>query len=85
MGRLVTAINERLLGSPEFDAVKTATASFRELLDSAARRQVNEALAEASALVMDNDEPLLQALGRLREPPVQSSASKTPSSEMVQS
>ncbi|MHC4697611.1 MAG: hypothetical protein ACYTFA_12805, partial [Planctomycetota bacterium] len=52
MGRLATAIHEKLLGSPEFDAVKTATASFRELLDSAARRQVNEALAEASALVM---------------------------------
>lgn len=69
MGRLISVVYDRLLGSPEFDAVQDAARAFRALLESTARQLVDDAIAEASALVMDRDDPLVNALECLREPP----------------
>ncbi len=65
MGRLVLVVREKLLGSPEFQAVQAAAAGFREQLESTGRRLVDDAAAEAFALVMGDDEPLLSALEAL--------------------
>ena len=86
MQRLGVVIHEKLLGSPEFDAFKVATASFRALFESSARQCVDAPLSEASALVMDRDEPLLQALEHLRKPPAEGdSGAKTQDARVVQS
>lgn len=68
MGRLGAIIQEKLIGSPEFDAVTAAAESVRSLLESAGRKLADEAVTEAAALVMDSDEPLRQALEVLRNP-----------------
>lgn len=69
MGRLMTIVYEKLLGSPEFDAVHAASDGFRGRLESVGRTFVDEAVLEATALVMPCDDPLASALGKLREPP----------------
>ena len=69
MGRLVAVIEEKLLGSPEFDAVREATVAFRALLESTARQDAQRAITEATALVLDRNDPLVRALEVLREPP----------------
>jgi len=69
LGRLTTLVEEKLLGSAEFDAVQTATTTFQALLEANGRRLTNDAIAEAGALVMDHDYPLAKALESLREPP----------------
>ncbi len=69
MGRLVAVIEEKLLGSPEFDAVREATVAFRALLESTARQDAQSAITEARALVLDRNDPLVSALEVLRESP----------------
>lgn len=64
--RLAAVATERLLGSSEYDAVQSAAAAFRGQLVSAARQQVEETLADASALLMAHEEPLKVALESLR-------------------
>jgi hypothetical protein len=69
LGRLVAVVQEKLLGSPEFDAVRSAADGFRGRLESAGRVPAEEAVAEAEALVIPADDLLKSALEDLREPP----------------
>jgi hypothetical protein len=69
MGRLLMVIREKLIGSPEFDAVRAAADGFRSQLDRAGQALAEEVLAEASALIIPSDDPLIPALEVLREPP----------------
>jgi hypothetical protein len=62
VGRLIAVIQEKLLGSPEFDGVRNAAGAFRALLEANGRRLVEQAMSEASALVIAQDDPLLGAL-----------------------
>lgn len=68
-GRLAGAVQEKLMGSSELDAVRAAANDFREHLESAGRQLVDDAVAEASALVLGRGEPLAPALEVLRNPP----------------
>ena len=65
-GRLVDIVQEKLLGSPEFDAVRRAAGSFRENFVRHGAHLLEETVAEAKALVLAADDPLLEALERLR-------------------
>ncbi len=67
LGRLGTVIRERLLGTPEFEAVQAAAAAFRGQLETAGRELAAEAVTEASSLVMEEQEPLTVALRALRD------------------
>jgi hypothetical protein len=67
LGRLRAIIEERLLGSPELDAVRQAASGFLHLLEAAARRQVDGVLDEAGALVLDRHDALVEALSCLRD------------------
>ena len=69
MGRLLQLAQERLIGSEELAAVHKSAAAFRELLESGGRRLAEEAIAEASGLVMDRSDPLVGALECLRKQP----------------
>jgi hypothetical protein len=69
MGRFTGAVREKLLGSPELDAVQAAANGFREHLESTGRQLTDDAVAEASALVLGHGEPLAAALDVLRNPP----------------
>jgi hypothetical protein len=62
-------VQEKLLGSPQFDAVQAAATGFRERLETAGRQLVDDAAAEAATLVLAHDEPLTRALETLRDPP----------------
>ncbi len=66
-GRMTTLVQEKLLGSPEFDAVQQTTAAFRTRLESHARGLVDAAMAEAAALVLPPDDSLLNALSTLQD------------------
>ena len=66
-GRLVSVIQEQLVGSAEFNAVLTATSGFHALLRADGAQQIEEAVAEASSLVLDVTDPLAAALGTLRD------------------
>ena len=59
------------MGSSELDAVRAAANDFREHLESAGRQLVDDAVAEASALVLGRGEPLAHALEVLRNPPME--------------
>lgn len=72
MGRLMAVIRERLLGSPEYDAVRAAADGFRERLESVGRAMADQAIAEAAALVIPRDDVVASALEKLREPPEES-------------
>ena len=65
-GRLLAVVGERLIGSIELDAAYGAAAAFRALLESFGRQRVHECAAEASALVLDREDPLARALESLR-------------------
>ena len=67
MARLTAVIHEKLLGGAEYNAVQEATASFRARIEAAGRGFVDEAVTEASCLVMRRDEPLTQALQTVRD------------------
>jgi hypothetical protein len=64
-GRLAEVFREKLIGGPEFDAVRQAADRFRVLLESAGRDLVQARLAEAEALVLSADDALHVALDRL--------------------
>ncbi len=66
MGRLLQLARERLIGSDELAAVHQSAAAFRKLLESGGRRLAEDAIAEASGLVMDHSDPLVGALECLR-------------------
>lgn len=68
MGRMLTLVEEKLLGSKEFTAVHAAAAAFRLLLETQSRTACAEALAEAGAFVLPEADPLHGALETLREP-----------------
>lgn len=65
MGRLARVIQERLLGSPEFEAVQTAALRVRGLLTRAGQALITEVLTEAEAYVMPDHDPLARALESL--------------------
>ena len=65
LGRLTEVVYEKLLGSAEFDAVRTAAGLLRELLLQAGAAQAEQAQQEAAKLVLPADDPLATALQRL--------------------
>lgn len=69
LGRLTAIVEERLLGSPELDAVHAGARIFLGLLESNVRRLAEEAVAEASALVLDSADPMADALSCFRDLP----------------
>ncbi|MFQ5590757.1 MAG: GTPase domain-containing protein [Phycisphaerae bacterium] len=76
--RLAAAMRERLLGSPEFNTVKSAADAFRTLLDAGAQQYATAALNEASSLVMDEDTPILHALACVRDEPQKKNSNRGP-------
>jgi len=66
-GRLSAVLTEKLVGCPEFDAVREAASVFRDRLASFGRRQAEEIITDAAALVIDENEPLAAALATLRD------------------
>lgn len=66
MKRLALVIQEKLLGSPEFEAVQAAAHSLQTLLTRAGLTLIADVLAEAEAYVMPAHDPLAQALETLR-------------------
>jgi len=66
MGRLALVIQERLLGSPEFEAVQGAAHTLQGLLTRAGQELIANVLAEAEAYVMPVHDPLVPALETLR-------------------
>jgi hypothetical protein len=63
---LTAVIQEKLIGSPEFEAVQAAAASLREGLQAAGQALAAEAAAEAAAFVLPASDPLITALETLR-------------------
>ncbi len=66
IGRLSAVIQEKLLGSAEFEAVQASAAAFRGLLEDAGRELVAAAADEAAAYVMPSGDRLTAALEVLR-------------------
>ncbi len=66
MGRLALVIQEKLLGSPEFEAVQAAAHSLQGLLMRAGKELVTDVLTEAEAYVMPEHDALGTALETLR-------------------
>ncbi len=67
VGRLTEVIREKLVGSPEFDAVRQAAGRYRLALESAGRETARAALDQASALVLPTGDPTRAALETLRD------------------
>jgi hypothetical protein len=67
MGRLARLIHEKLLGSPEFEAVQTVALTLQGLLARAGQELIADVLAEAEAYVMPAHDPLARALETLRQ------------------
>jgi len=67
LGRLSAALTEKLMGSPELDAVRDAAAAFCDRLAAFGRDRADAALREAQALVMRKNDPLAQALEAVRQ------------------
>lgn len=67
MGRLTVVLQEKLMGSAEFDAVRVAAESYRMLIEAAGRREVSQAMVEASSLVIPPQDPLIEAMEVLSE------------------
>lgn len=65
MGRLLSIVQERLVGSAELAAVNQAAAALRDRLRAAGMDDVEAAVAEASALVLPEGDPLRYALEQL--------------------
>ncbi|HNQ23387.1 MAG TPA: hypothetical protein PKK06_09865 [Phycisphaerae bacterium] len=61
-GRLLEVVQEKLLGSPEFAAVRAAAAEFRALLAESGRLQAQQGISAAAQLVLPPDDPLATAL-----------------------
>ena len=64
VGRLSQIIHEKLLGSPQWDAVQASAADFRAAIRSAGLARAQQAIAEADAYVMHDDNPLASALAQ---------------------
>lgn len=62
LSRLTGVVQEKLLGSAEWTAVREAAENLRGVLEQDARRQLDPFLAEAQNLVLDEREPLRAAL-----------------------
>ena len=65
-GRLAAVVEEKLMGSEEFDAVIAAAMDIRSALETQCVLDMKAALREAEALVLRSDDPLAQALEALR-------------------
>lgn len=63
---LVSVIQEKLLGSPEFEAVQNAAALFHTQLEDLGRDLVAAAVDEAAAYVMPEGDPLALSLETIR-------------------
>lgn len=59
-------IQEKLIGSPEFEAVQEAGATLRELLETTGRAAVADVVNEATTYVMPADDPVAAALETLQ-------------------
>ena len=70
--RLAATVQEKLLGSPQFDAVQAAATGIRDRFELAAHQLMDDALAEAATLILAPDAPLTRALETLRNPPEES-------------
>ncbi|MCG8685530.1 MAG: hypothetical protein MI892_11685, partial [Desulfobacterales bacterium] len=66
MRQLVSVIQEKLIGSPEFEGVQSAATALKDVLEDAGRAWVEHAVAEADQFVMSAEEPLASALDTLR-------------------
>jgi hypothetical protein len=66
-GRLVKVVEEKLVGSREFEAVREAASGFRALLEEQGRRIADEAIDEARGLVLPPDDELASSLETLRD------------------
>lgn len=67
MARLVEIVREKLLASPEFNAVHTAAEQFRRLLEEHGQAAAHELERSARRLTLAPGEPLLEALCALRD------------------
>ncbi len=66
LGRLVAVVQEKLLGSAEFDTVQESAVTFHNLLTTVGRRLVSDMGAEGHTLVMESNDPLAIALDKVR-------------------
>lgn len=66
-GRLSAVLAEKLVGCPEFDAVRDSVSVFRDHLASFGRRQAEAIINDAVGLVIDEDDPLAAALKTLQD------------------
>jgi hypothetical protein len=64
--RFVTAAQEKLIGSPEFNAVQDSADAVRAVIETRARRLADTAVSHAAALVLPGADPLHSALDHLR-------------------
>lgn len=67
IGRFVEVLREKTLGSPEFTEVQSTAKAFRQEIENAGRTLLDQALAEADALILPEKSDLSQALRMLRE------------------
>ena len=65
LGRFVSVVREKLLGSPEFTQVREAADAYRQLLLSAGQAQAQTAGAEAAGFVLPAGDALAGALQQL--------------------
>jgi len=65
--RFASVVQEKLIGSPEFNAVQIAVGAFRARLHAMCAQMNDRALSEAAALVLASDDPLVHALEALRD------------------
>ncbi len=63
---LTAVIQEKLIGSPEFEAVQAAAASLRDLLEAAGHAAVTDLVHEADTFVLPADDPVAGALETLQ-------------------
>ncbi|MCH8252065.1 MAG: 50S ribosome-binding GTPase [Planctomycetes bacterium] len=69
IARLAEVVHEKLIGSAEFLAVKSAAGGLRDCIHTAGRQRAEAALERAAKFVMPEENAIVTALGELREPP----------------
>lgn len=67
LNRLMSVVREKLIGSPEFNAVQASADAFRQAVVDFGRNAADLQFAQAESLVLDENDDLIQALGAIQE------------------
>lgn len=67
LNRLLAVVRERLIGSPEFEAVRAGARAYRETIAAAGRTIADHHHSRAADLVLGENEPLVRALRTLSD------------------